>query len=122
MAVPSLPARGPFSAPALGALGVLVLNDHVLKLACPSWITGKASDVAGLFLFPILVGAFGGARSKAVATLAALAGGVFFALCKLSPDACAFVTEHLARTTADPSDLVALPMLPATLDELQRGP
>jgi hypothetical protein len=113
MAVPSpfFPARGPFSAPTLLALAVLVLNDHVLKASCPSWMTGKASDVAGLFLFPILAGAFGGAHSKAVARGAALAGGAFFALCKLSPELCAFVTEHVARTTADPTDLVALPML-----------
>ena len=110
MSVP-LPSRGPFSAPALGALAVLVLNDHVLKHACPSWMTGKASDVAGLFLFPILAGAFGGTRSKMVARVAAVAGGLFFALCKLSPDVCGWVTEHVARTTADPSDLLALPML-----------
>jgi hypothetical protein len=111
MRVPSLPSRGLFSAPALLALGVLVLNDHVLKHACPSWVTGKASDVAGLFLFPILVAAFGGARSRSLATVAALAGGALFALCKLSPDVCGFVSAHLAKTTADPSDLVALPML-----------
>ena len=32
----------------LGALGVLVLNDHVLKHACPGFVTGKLSDFAGI--------------------------------------------------------------------------
>jgi hypothetical protein len=40
---------------ALGALGLLVLNDHLGKRVAPGLITGKASDVAGLVLFPLLV-------------------------------------------------------------------
>lgn len=37
------------------ALGLLVLNDHVLKAADPGVITGKLSDLAGLAFFPILL-------------------------------------------------------------------
>ena len=39
----------------LVALGLLILNDHVLKAAYPGAITGKVSDLAGLAFFPILL-------------------------------------------------------------------
>jgi hypothetical protein len=39
----------------VGALIVLLLNDHVLKATYPSWLTGKLSDVAVLVLLPFLV-------------------------------------------------------------------
>lgn len=39
----------------LMAVAVLLLNDHVLKSAAPGWVTGKLSDVAGLFFFPALL-------------------------------------------------------------------
>lgn len=37
------------------AVFVLVINDHVLKRATPSWATGKLSDVAGMVFFPVLL-------------------------------------------------------------------
>jgi hypothetical protein len=37
------------------ALGLLLLNDHVLKAAWPGPLTGKLSDVAGLVVFPLVV-------------------------------------------------------------------
>jgi hypothetical protein len=40
---------------ALLALGLLLLNDHVLKAAWPGAVTGKLSDLAGLAFFPILL-------------------------------------------------------------------
>ncbi len=40
---------------ALGALALLVLNDHWLKAAWPGAVTGKLSDVAGLIAFPALL-------------------------------------------------------------------
>lgn len=40
---------------ALAALGLLLLNDHVLKQAWPGPVTGKLSDLAGLVLFPIVL-------------------------------------------------------------------
>lgn len=39
----------------LAALVVLILNDHVLKTAYPGWVTGKASDFAGLIVFPLMM-------------------------------------------------------------------
>lgn len=39
----------------VASLGTLVLNDHVLKGRWPGWLTGKASDVAGLYAFPLVV-------------------------------------------------------------------
>jgi hypothetical protein len=42
----------------LCALLVLVLNDHILKYAWPSWFTGKLSDFAGVFALALLLGSF----------------------------------------------------------------
>lgn len=39
----------------LMAVGVLLLNDHVLKRAMPGAFTGKLSDVAGLLFFPLFL-------------------------------------------------------------------
>ncbi len=36
----------------VGALALLILNDHVLKAVAPGAITGKLSDFAGLAFFP----------------------------------------------------------------------
>ncbi len=41
----------------LTSIGLLLLNDHVLKAAMPSDLTGKLSDLAGLFFFPFLLAA-----------------------------------------------------------------
>ena len=41
----------------VAAIGLLLLNDHVLKAAWPSWVTGKLSDFTGVFFFPFLLGA-----------------------------------------------------------------
>ena len=37
------------------SIALLLLNDHVLKVVSPSWLTGKLSDFAGLFFFPFIV-------------------------------------------------------------------
>lgn len=41
----------------LGAVAVLLFNDHVAKGSAfaPGWLTGKLSDIAGLFFFPLLL-------------------------------------------------------------------
>ncbi len=39
----------------LAAIFLLLLNDHILKSAFPSVLTGKLSDFAGLFIFPFLL-------------------------------------------------------------------
>jgi hypothetical protein len=42
----------------LAALGLVILNDRVLKQNIPGPFTGKLSDFAGLVYFPLLVVAF----------------------------------------------------------------
>jgi hypothetical protein len=39
----------------LSALLLLVVNDHVLKRACPSALTGKLSDVAVVVVLPLFL-------------------------------------------------------------------
>lgn len=39
----------------LGAVVILAFNDHYLKFAYPSFVTGKLSDLVGVFVFPILL-------------------------------------------------------------------
>lgn len=40
---------------ALAAIALLIVNDHVLKVAAPGLVTGKLSDFAGLAFFPLLL-------------------------------------------------------------------
>ncbi len=120
------------------SLVALVINDHWLKGAHASWLTGKASDVAGLVVAPVmLVGLVevaawllerkppGSHRSMVVA---AVAVGIVFATIQVLPPATeayakiAGWSAHLvaglmpfvssaggpANVTADPTDLVAL--------------
>lgn len=98
---------------------LLVVNDHALKGAAllPTWLTGKLSDVAGLFLFPILLVGLAtqllGARGRTTRTAALAVGvtGLAFGAVKLSPAACDWLSAHFATTTYDPTDLAALPSL-----------
>lgn len=39
----------------LSAAALMAINDHVLKAVFPGFITGKLSDVLGLFFFPLLL-------------------------------------------------------------------
>jgi hypothetical protein len=77
---------------ALGALALLVVNDHLLKAAYPGPLTGKLSDVAGMVFFPILLAAgweLGQAAvrrwrgpSAGAAVIAIAASGLAFVLVK----------------------------------------
>jgi hypothetical protein len=109
----------------LMSIGLLLLNDHVLKAASPSWLTGKLSDFAGLFFFPFLLALvlgliLDGLRVPARATgkLAFGLTAIWFVLIKTAPWANA-LTEDLvsgllgipARIVLDPTDLIALSIL-----------
>lgn len=111
----------------LGAVALLLLNDHVLKRAFPSILTGKLSDFAGLFFFPFLLAAIGGVAARLVgrrprgervmaACFAATACG--FALIKVHSGSNAFAVKVLqttlglpVRIVLDPTDLMALAAL-----------
>ncbi|WP_434381180.1 hypothetical protein [Melittangium boletus] len=51
----AFPGSGMLHPLVLGAVALLILNDHWFKAAWPSWWTGKLSDVAGLAMFPLLL-------------------------------------------------------------------
>ncbi|MFF0466678.1 hypothetical protein ACFYPX_04435 [Micromonospora zamorensis] len=104
------------------ALVVLVVNDHVLKLAFPGLVTGKLSDVAGLVLAPPLVAVLLTllvprlpARAAALTGLVAVGAG--FVVVKSSGYAAevassawtALAGPSLVR--ADRTDLLTLPAL-----------
>lgn len=115
------------------AIGLLLLNDHCLKAHYPGVLTGKISDLAGLFFFPLLIAAFLGpllarpcwrgrrlSADPVMMVALALAGGWFVALKATTPSN-AWAVGWLNRLTgqsnlvvADPSDLVALAVLPLT--------
>jgi hypothetical protein len=79
----------------LAAIGLLLVNDHLLKTAWPGAFTGKLSDVAGLVLFPlVLVAAWELARAALgrpgtaglwASVVAVASTGVVFSLIKLDP-------------------------------------
>jgi hypothetical protein len=87
--------RSPLTHPIwVGALALLLVNDHVLKSAWPGLVTGKASDVAALVLVPPLVvelvgaarrGRMGTRTRQLLATAAALGIAAWFAAVKLHP-------------------------------------
>lgn len=108
----------------LAAVLVLAINDHWLKGAglLPQALTGKLSDFAGLFYFPLLLVALlrggavlvGWAQPRAagwVAWVAIAATGVVFAGAKLSLTVNALLSAHWGWMERDATDLWALCML-----------
>ncbi|MBA2665045.1 MAG: hypothetical protein H0U74_22350 [Bradymonadaceae bacterium] len=108
----------------LAAIAVLVLNDHVLKGSglLPGLVTGKLSDVVGLFFFPILLVAL--AQGICLALLgrlprnrgqlafwASLATALGFSLVNVSTPFNHFLARWWGGFTMDPTDLLTLPVL-----------
>jgi hypothetical protein len=95
----------------VGAVAVLVLNDHVFKAVVPGWWTGKLSDLAGLVVVPALLALLMPARSAFVVTAAG------FVAVKVTAVGAEVATQAWTAVAgpslvlADPSDLVALPAL-----------
>ncbi len=106
----------------IAAIALTALNDHLLKQGglLPAVVAGKLSDVAGLFFFPIAV--VTAARAARLhfgrrwpgdgrePTVVALATAIVFALCKLSPAICRWLSAVLI-VVPDPTDLLALPAI-----------
>ncbi|MBA2661648.1 MAG: hypothetical protein H0U74_05095 [Bradymonadaceae bacterium] len=102
----------------LGALALLVLNDHLFKHSVyAGLVTGKLSDFAGLFLAPVLLAALLRVRSRRGLVGCGVAVGVVFAGINLSAglarlwDGVASGFLFGFHTTPDATDLVALPMI-----------
>lgn len=80
----------------------------------PGWLTGKLSDFAGLYFFPMLL-AVALARIASsphhVAAMATLSTGVVFTALKLSPALAGLAVNVGARIVPDATDRLALPML-----------
>jgi hypothetical protein len=104
----------------LGALALLVLNDHVWKAAWPGLVTGKLSDFAGLAVAPGVLAALLMARSRAAVFGAHLAVGAVFAAINVWPAAARAWEALMAlgplpwAVTVDPTDLVGLGGLAAS--------
>ncbi len=95
------------------SVGLLVLNDHLLKSSNPGWLTGKLSDFAGLFAFAVFWLVVFPQRPRFV--LAAIAMIFSFWKSSLSQplfDAWNGLGVFQIGRTVDYSDLIALAMLP----------
>ena len=115
----------------VAAIALTALNDHVFKQGhlLPAVVTGKLSDVAGLFFFPIAVVTAARATRQRLGVrwpgegygsiAVALATGLVFAACKLSPALCRWLSAAVI-VVPDPTDLVALPALAYALWWLAR--
>lgn len=123
-------AREFFSPLPLAAVGVLALNDHVLKPALRGGLTGKLSDFAGCFFLPLFCSALLAEVTRWPWRPRVLAGAALtvalFAPIKLSVTAAALVARAVAlasvplglgaqHITVDPTDLLALPMVLAAV-------
>lgn len=108
----------------LAAVLVTAINDHYLKYASPSDLTGKISDFTGLFYFPLFLAALtiitGFAFSKEIRfspgllISCILVTDIPFVILKLSPELSKRLAEYFSATffpvaiIADPTDLWAL--------------
>jgi hypothetical protein len=121
----------------IAAVALLLLNDHVLKSAWPSWTTGKLSDVAGLAFFPLLLAAVAERfppvkrlTNRQVLAICVGATAAVFTAVELIPVAANTYSEIMGAlqwplrraldataepmgvmVTSDPSDLLTLPAL-----------
>jgi len=116
-------AARPLRAPAFWlALLVLVVNDHLLKGSgvVPAWLTGKLSDFAGLVVAPVVAAELCRGRLRALRAAAACLVVLAFVATELFAPAARAVELALAalglswRLWPDPSDLLALAVLPLT--------
>ena len=102
------------------ASAILLVNDHILKHAhvLPGTITGKLSDFAGMLVAPVLLAALLRVRGRGGRTAVFVCvAGVFTAikLSRSSADVLETITAYTPlpwKLWCDPTDLVALSMLP----------
>ncbi|OQX61058.1 MAG: hypothetical protein B6I38_02675 [Anaerolineaceae bacterium 4572_5.1] len=112
----------------LGAIVLLLINDHLLRKFWPSWWTGKIGDFAWLFFFPFLLAIFLAwlipsrlsNQEKIVRWLAFGLTGSVYILANTLPEFHAFTVGALewalncpVALKRDPTDLIALVSLGA---------
>ncbi len=108
---------------------LLIFNDHVLKSLCPSFVTGKLSDFAGLFIFPVFLSIVLPRFASSKSSLSALHFfvGITFVIWKIAPIEMLsvaiqkLVSLPLPNRTKDATDLVALVSLPFSHKFLMRN-
>lgn len=95
------------------ALAVLLLNDWVGKAEYGNWLTGKLSDFAGLFVFPIFWTAIF-PKHKRLVFIAVAAFFIFWKspFCQFLIDGWSSLGMWQIGRVVDYSDLLALSMLP----------
>lgn len=121
----------------LVAIGLLLLNDHLLRRIWPSALTGKLGDFAWLFFIPLLVAVLitlvlpgrGPRRAAAVGWLAFGSVAVVFTAAKTVPvahETVVALAEHVFGFTVgwrrDPTDLIGLIALLASAALWARTP
>lgn len=102
------------------ALLLLIFNDHFLKIAYPSLLTGKLSDFAGIFTFPIFVAVLFHRfiQNQQRFLILHLIIVILFTMWKLAP--VEILLQYIGQTTSlpmpkrvkDATDLTALSVLP----------
>lgn len=112
----------------LAAVVVVAVNDHLLKGSglLPGAVTGKLSDVAGLFFFPVLVAALlallvgllrrhatldEAQTSRWLVDTAVIATAAGFTAVNIVEPVNAFAEQFWGVFTMDPTDLYCLPMV-----------
>jgi hypothetical protein len=112
------------------SLALLAVNDQVLKRCgfLPGWLTGKLSDFAFLVVAPVLLAALLPLALRCRRELALAAVVTLFCAAKVSPaisHALVFALAHVGlawRLWPDPTDLVAVAVLPLTVRLLRARP
>jgi len=103
----------------IAGLIILAINDHYLKSNYPNMITGKLSDFVGLFIFPIFLSVILPLRTKTNYFLAAL---IFIVWNSPLVEQLIQVGKSIGlplHRTVDPTDLLALIVLPFSYRYLQ---
>jgi len=106
----------------IGAIVLLLFNDHIWRRVAPSWFTGKIGDFAWLIFAPFLLAALLAwllpKRAELVGRIAIIGVGAIFALAKTVPAFHMITIKMLETLTGwpnvlrlDPTDLLALPAL-----------
>ncbi|UPT66196.1 MAG: hypothetical protein M0D57_17190 [Sphingobacteriales bacterium JAD_PAG50586_3] len=109
------------SAAFISALALLLLNDFYLKATFGNWFTGKLSDFAGLFIFPMFWAILFPKQSKAIYIITAITFVVWKSIySQWFIDGFNDVMPFALERTVDMGDCIALFILPISYYYLNR--